>query len=75
MNELKPGLYRHYKGTEYDVIGVARHTETKEKMVVYRARYDSEEFGPKAFWVRPLAMFTDTVIVNSKHVPRFTRID
>jgi hypothetical protein len=71
MSKLKFGKYRHYKGTEYDVLGVARHTETKEELVVYRARYDSEEFGPRALWVRPLSMFLDTVTVDGKKIPRF----
>jgi hypothetical protein len=53
---LKPGIYTHYKGNEYEVIDVATHSETEEKMVVYRALYG--EFG---LWVRPLSMFDETM--------------
>ena len=53
MSELKPGKYQHYKGNYYEVIGVARNSETLEELVVYRALYNSEEFGPSALWVRP----------------------
>ncbi|WP_313513010.1 DUF1653 domain-containing protein [Pseudomonas sp.] len=66
---LQPGLYRHYKGPEYRVIGVARHSETEEEMVVYQALYG--EFG---FWVRPLSMFSETVEVDGEQVPRFALI-
>ena len=71
---IEPGLYRHYKGHEYEVLGVAHHSETLEALVVYKARYDSEEFGPDALWVRPLAMFTETVESGGKTVPRFQRL-
>lgn len=64
--ELKSGKYRHYKGNEYEVIGVAKHSETLEELVVYRAMY-----GEKGLWVRPLAMFTETVDFNGKKVVRF----
>jgi len=63
---LRPGLYRHYKGPRYEVIGTATHSETEETVVVYRALYG--EFG---LWVRPLAMFTETVLVDGVEVPRF----
>ena len=56
MMELKPGRYRHFKGNEYEVIGLATHSETEETVVVYRPLY-----GDGALWVRPLAMFTETV--------------
>ena len=59
-------LYRHYKGNEYIVIGVARHSETDEELVVYR-----QDYGERGLWVRPLAMFQETVEVNGKQVPRF----
>jgi hypothetical protein len=66
---LATGKYRHYKGHDYDVIGVATHSETREAMVVYRPLY-----GEGALWVRPLAMFTENVIVDGKEVPRFAKV-
>ncbi|MEX0740727.1 MAG: DUF1653 domain-containing protein [Pseudohongiella sp.] len=66
MTELKPGVYRHYKGPLYDVIGVARHSETGESLVVYRPQY-----GERGLWVRPLGMFTEHVSVDGHSVPRF----
>ncbi|WXL24171.1 DUF1653 domain-containing protein [Ectopseudomonas mendocina] len=67
--QIQPGLYRHYKGPEYRVLGVARHTETEELMVVYQALYG--EFG---LWLRPLDMFSSTVDVDGETVPRFALI-
>ena len=64
--EPRPGRYRHYKGGEYDVLGVARHSESEEALVVYRPRY-----GERGLWVRPLAMFLETVVVNGEPLPRF----
>jgi hypothetical protein len=64
------GRYRHYKGGEYEVIGVARHSETHEPLVVYRPLY-----GEGALWVRPHAMFFETVEVGGVRRPRFERID
>jgi hypothetical protein len=75
MNTVTPGIYRHYKGKEYEVLGVAHHSETLEELVVYRARYDSPEFGRDAWWVRPLSMFIEDVEVNGTKMPRFARID
>jgi hypothetical protein len=69
--KIKKGRYRHYKGKEYQVTGVARHSETNELMVVYKALYKSEKFGDRAWWVRPLEMFTGEVKVNGKRVSRF----
>ncbi len=63
---VRPGRYRHYKGNYYQVIGVARHSETEELMVVYCCLY-----GDYSLWVRPLAMFTESVIVDGREVPRF----
>lgn len=63
---LRPGRYRHFKGNEYEVIGVARHSETQEPMVVYRPLY-----GEGGLWVRPLAMFTEIVTHDGKPRPRF----
>lgn len=64
--ELKPGRYRHYKGGEYQVIGVARHSETEELLVVYRPLY-----GERGLWVRPLTMFTETLERDGREQPRF----
>lgn len=69
MTEPKAGRYRHYKGNEYEVIGVARHSETEEELVVYRPLY-----GERGLWVRPRAMFLETVEVEGKIVPRFERL-
>jgi hypothetical protein len=63
---LPPGRYRHYKGRDYIVIGVARHSETEEELVVYRTDY-----GDKSLWVRPKAMFLETVLVDGVERPRF----
>jgi len=67
---IEPGLYRHYKGNDYEVLGVATHSETEERVVVYRALYG--EFG---LWVRPLAMFDETVVVDGATMPRFARVE
>ena len=66
---LKPGLYRHYKGNDYEVLGVARHSETEEQMVVYRALY-----GERGLWVRPLSMFTECISSESTCIQRFEYI-
>jgi hypothetical protein len=71
MQDLKPGKYQHYKGNYYQVIDVAHHSETLEELVVYRALYDSPDFGPDSLWVRPKTMFQENVIVAGKTVPRF----
>jgi hypothetical protein len=63
---LRMGRYRHYKGNEYQVIGVAYHSETEEPMVVYRKLYDDE-----SMWVRPLEMFVEHVTIDMQSVPRF----
>ena len=67
---LKKGLYQHYKGNHYEVIDVARHSETEEEMVVYRALY-----GKKGLWVRPLKMFTESVHFEGVCTPRFFYLD
>jgi hypothetical protein len=68
-NELEPGLYRHFKGGEYQVHALATHSETGEILVVYQPLY-----GERAWWVRPLAMFVETVQHEGQEVQRFTRI-
>lgn len=64
--EVPAGRYRHYKGNEYTVLGVARHSETLEELVVYRP-----EYGERGLWVRPKAMFVENVTVNGATMPRF----
>lgn len=66
---VRPGRYRHFKGNEYQVLGVARHSETEEEMVVYRALY-----GEGGLWVRPAAMWLETVTRDGVIKPRFTYI-
>ncbi len=67
MAEIELGKYKHFKGGEYEVIGVANHSETLEKLVVYRPLY-----GEGAIWVRPIDMFFDMKETEGKCVPRFT---
>ena len=75
MSDLPPlpptplGRYRHYKGGEYEVVGVARHSESTEPMVVYRPLYDDS-----GWWVRPHAMFFEDVNIDGRRQPRFQRI-
>lgn len=66
---IPTGKYRHYKGKDYEVIGVARHSEDESELVVYRTLY-----GDHSLWVRPLEMFTEVVEVEGKAVPRFSKI-
>ena len=67
---IRPGRWRHFKGNEYQVLGLARHSETLEDMVVYRALY-----GDGGLWVRPAAMFNETVDINGTVQPRFARVE
>ena len=69
MEDIKPGRYRHFKGKEYEVLSVARHSETDEELVVYRALYG--DFG---LWVRPVSMWNETVERDGKTFRRFTYI-
>lgn len=66
MGKLKAGVYRHYKGQDYQVFDVARHSETQEPLVVYRCLY-----GDYSWWVRPLGMFQETVTIDGAVIPRF----
>lgn len=68
--ELIPGRYRHFKGNEYELVGIARHSESMEEMVVYRALY-----GEGGLWVRPASMWTETVDRDGYHGPRFVLIE
>lgn len=67
---LPTGRYRHYKGGQYEVVCIAKHSESHEDMVVYRAVEDYPD-APAKIWVRPLAMFTEKVEVGGVIVPRF----
>ena len=69
MESIKPGRYRHFKGKEYEVLGVARHSETEDELVVYRALYG--DFG---LWVRPVSVWNETVERDGKTFRRFTYI-
>ena len=66
--ETPLGLYRHYKGLLYEVVGTVRHSETLEALTLYRALY-----GEKGLWVRPAAMFSEEVVIDGVRQPRFTR--
>lgn len=70
MDEIKLGKYRHFKGNEYEVIGIAKNSETLEETVVYRALY-----GDGGLWVRPAAMWNETVERDGKSFKRFTLIE
>ena len=67
---IKVGKYRHYKGNDYEVIGVATHSEDESELVVYRPMYCE-----RGLWVRPLSMFNESVVVNGQSVPRFQFIE
>ena len=66
LQTIPQGIYRHYKGSLYQVLHTAQHSETEESLVVYRCLY-----GEYGVWVRPLSMFSETVEVEGKQVPRF----
>ncbi len=68
--ELKPGIYRHYKGKDYQVIGTAQHSETLETLVVYKPLYNDS-----GLWVRPFSMFTEDILQDGKELPRFRFIN
>lgn len=70
-SKIKKGIYQHYKGNLYDVIGEAWHSETKEKLVLYRALYNDKKFGKTALWVRPKKMFLEKLIIGGKRFSRF----
>lgn len=67
--EIKLGKYRHFKGNEYEVIGIAKHSETLEEMVIYRALY-----GDGGYWVRPADMWNEEIVRDGKTYKRFTYI-
>ena len=67
---IQPGRYRHYKGQDYEVLGTAKHSETEEEFVVYRALY-----GEQGLWIRPVTMFTGMVVVDGQPCARFQLLD
>jgi len=69
QSNLKPGKYQHYKGKYYQVLGIAKHSETLEDLVVYQALY-----GEKQLWIRPKKMFLEKITKNKKTIPRFKYI-
>ena len=71
MMVLELGLYKHYKGNVYEVVGLAKNSETLEELVVYKATYQKDG---ENLWVRPLAMFVETIVVDGNNVKRFTKI-
>ena len=66
--ETPPGLYKHYKGGLYEVVGTVRHSESLEPMTLYRALY-----GERGLWVRPAAMFNEEVVIEGVRLPRFAK--
>ena len=74
MSDLKVGRYQHYKGNFYAVVGNAINSETLEEVVVYRALYESTEFGKNVLWVRSKKDFLGNVTKDGKEIPRFAYI-
>jgi len=72
MTSFSTGTYQHYKGNKYLVLGIAKHSETKEELVVYVTLYEN---NMASMWVRPLAMFTQTIVIDGKSIPRFKKIN
>ena len=70
MNPIPLGIYRHYKGNQYEVVGFAKHSETLEDVVIYKALY-----GEGGIWVRPLSMWDNPIEVDGKTVKRFEYVD
>jgi len=69
MTEISMGRYKHFKGGEYEVMAIGQHSETLEKLVIYRPLY-----GQPSIWIMPLSMFQDSKVIDGKQVPRFTFI-
>ncbi len=74
MEQIQKGRYQHYKGKFYEVIELVRHSETLEELVLYRALYESKDFGKNTLWVRPKEMFFENVIIDGIEKPRFKYI-
>lgn len=70
MDTNVTGKYRHYKGNEYEVLGVGFHTETEEKLIIYKALYE-----PYIIWARPYDMFFETVTIDGQEMPRFEKLE
>jgi len=66
--KIQLGKYEHYKGNQYEVVGIAKHSETLEEMVVYKSLYQTEG---ENLWVRPLKMFAENILIEGREVPRF----
>lgn len=76
MKNLEIGaIYKHYKGNNYEIIGIAKNSDTLEDFVVYRGLYESPEFGKNSLWIRPKEMFLENVIVDGKEIKRFEKIE
>lgn len=75
MEDLKIGIYQHFKGNLYEVIAVGKDSDTLEDLVVYKALYDSAEFGKNAIWIRPKEKFCEEIIVDGKKIPRFKFVE
>lgn len=74
MSNLKLGKYKHYKGNFYEVVGFAKHSETLEDFVIYKALYNSENFGKNVLWIRPKDMFFEKINLDGKEICRFEYI-
>lgn len=72
--KIKPGIYQHYKGKNYQVLGVGHHSETHEPLVIYRSLYFTPDFGENALWVRPYNQFIEIIEKNGKKLPRYRYI-
>jgi hypothetical protein len=72
---ITPGIYEHYKGKRYEVLGLAHHSETLEELVVYKALYHTPDFGYGALWVRPVSMFFEEVNVGNQKIKRFKKLE
>ena len=75
MNSQYNGIYQHYKGWLYEVIGAGKHTETLEDFIVYKALYTHPEFGEEALWIRPKSLFFSEIEFQGRLIPRFFKID
>lgn len=75
MSNIKPGKYKHYKGDFYQVLEEGYYEPTEEEVVIYKALYDSEEFGDEAIWVRPKDEFLAEVEWEGEAVPRFEYVE